>query len=107
MRGAWGEPCAALAERRLTALARSLEYAHPGAAASLREGLEETLAIARLGLGGALHHSPHDPPIEGLNRSIETRTRNVQCRRGGGGRIRHWVGAAWKTSGLGRPMLLA
>jgi len=39
-----------LAEAELEALARSLDRSHPGAAASLREGLAETLTIARLGV---------------------------------------------------------
>jgi putative transposase len=38
------------ARRLLENLARRLESAHPGAAASLREGLEETLTVMRLGL---------------------------------------------------------
>jgi putative transposase len=36
--------------RLLDNLARRLEHQHPGAAASLREGLEETLTVMRLGL---------------------------------------------------------
>jgi len=39
-----------LARRQLESLARRLEHQHPGAAASLREGLEETLTVMRLGL---------------------------------------------------------
>jgi putative transposase len=39
-----------LAEAELEALARSLDRSHPGAAASLREGLAETLTIIRLGV---------------------------------------------------------
>jgi putative transposase len=39
-----------LAEAELESLARSLERSHPGAAASLREGLAETLTITRLGV---------------------------------------------------------
>ena len=39
-----------LAEAELEGLARSLEHSHPGAAASLREGLAETLTITRLGV---------------------------------------------------------
>ena len=39
-----------VAEAELAALARSLERTHPGAAASLREGLAETLTITRLGV---------------------------------------------------------
>jgi putative transposase len=38
------------AQAELEGLARSLERAHPGAAASLREGLAETLTITRLGV---------------------------------------------------------
>ena len=38
------------ARRLLDSLARRLEHQHPGAAASLREGLEETLTVMRLGL---------------------------------------------------------
>jgi transposase-like protein len=38
------------ARRLLEGLARRLEHEHPGAAASLREGLEETLTVMRLGL---------------------------------------------------------
>jgi transposase-like protein len=34
----------------LESLARRLEHEHPGAAASLREGLDETLAVMRLEL---------------------------------------------------------
>lgn len=39
------------ARRLLENLARQLEHQHPGAAASLREGLEETLTVMRLALG--------------------------------------------------------
>jgi transposase-like protein len=38
------------ARRLLEGLAGRLEHQHPGAAASLREGLEETLTVMRLGL---------------------------------------------------------
>src|SRR4029078_8075592 len=38
------------AEAELTALASELDRTHPGAAASLREGLAETLTVLRLGL---------------------------------------------------------
>jgi transposase-like protein len=50
MRAAYHEPNALLAEATLEALAKSLDKAHPGAAASLREGLAETLTITRLGV---------------------------------------------------------
>ena len=38
------------ARRQLETLARQLEHQHPGAATSLREGLDETLTVMRLGL---------------------------------------------------------
>src|SRR5215218_7642836 len=43
-----GRPAGGQAE--LDALARELDRSHPGAAASLREGLAETLTITRLGV---------------------------------------------------------
>ena len=49
--------------RLLEGLARRLEHQHPGAAASLREGLEETLTVMRLGLPANLERvlSYHQP----------------------------------------------
>jgi transposase-like protein len=38
------------AQAALLALAKELERTHPGAAASLREGLDETLIVLRLGV---------------------------------------------------------
>jgi transposase-like protein len=50
MRAAYRNSDALAAEADLEALARQLSKAHPGAAASLREGLAETLTIGRLGV---------------------------------------------------------
>jgi putative transposase len=50
MRAAYRNPDPLHAEATLEALARSLKPAHPGAAASLSEGLAETLTITRLGV---------------------------------------------------------
>ena len=50
MRAAYRNPDPLVAHADLEALARELDRAHPGAAASLREGLAETLTIARLGV---------------------------------------------------------
>jgi putative transposase len=50
MRAAYRNADALAAEADLEALARQLSKAHPGAAASLREGLAETLTIGRLGV---------------------------------------------------------
>jgi transposase-like protein len=65
---AYALPDAALAERRLTQLAAGLERSHPGAAASLREGLAETLTLQRLGVTGALYRTLRSTnAIENLN----------------------------------------
>jgi putative transposase len=48
MRAAYRHSDPLVAQAELEALARELDRSHPGAAASLREGLPETLTIARL-----------------------------------------------------------
>jgi putative transposase len=50
MRAAYRNPDRLVAQAELEALARELDHSHPGAAASLREGLAETLTIGRLGV---------------------------------------------------------
>jgi transposase-like protein len=50
MRAASRNPDALIAQAELEALARELDRSHPGAAASLREGLAETLTVLRLGV---------------------------------------------------------
>jgi putative transposase len=50
MRAAYRHSDPLVAQAELEALARELDRSHPGAAASLREGLAETLTIARLGV---------------------------------------------------------
>ena len=50
MRAAYHADSALEAEALLTALARELDKSHPSAAASLREGISETLTVLRLGV---------------------------------------------------------
>jgi putative transposase len=50
MRRAYHHADPLVAQAELEALARELDRSHPGAAASLREGLAETLTITRLGV---------------------------------------------------------
>jgi hypothetical protein len=70
--------------RRLVRLASALQAQHPGAAASLREALEETLTLQSLGIGGALYRTLRiTNPIENLNGSIGHYTRNVKRWRAG------------------------
>lgn len=54
LRAAYGLSDAATAERELETLARHLDGIHPGAAASLRGGVSETLTVPRLQLGAQL-----------------------------------------------------
>jgi len=94
MHRAYDTPDAAQALAQLERLARALEREHPGAAASLREGLEETLTLQRLGLTGALYRSLRSTnAIENLNGSVARYARNVKRWRHGHMVLR-WVGAA-------------
>lgn len=91
---AWNSRDPALALKQLERLARSLEREHPGAASSLREGLEETLTVQRLGIDGALYLTLRSTnPIENLNGAVAHHTRNVKRWRDGQMVLR-WVGAA-------------
>jgi transposase-like protein len=91
---AWDSHDPGLAKRRLERLAGSLEAEHPGAAASVREGLEETLTLQRLGVSGALYRTLRSTnPIENLNGSVTGYTRNVKRWRSGSMIVR-WVSAA-------------
>jgi transposase-like protein len=91
---AWGKADPEAAERALRALAASLEEAHPGAAASIREGLGETLTISRLDLSPALVRTfKSTNPIESLNDGIRVVQRNVKRWRSGTMALR-WTAAA-------------
>jgi hypothetical protein len=93
LRQAWATSDVALARRQLERLAASLERAHPGAAASLREGLEETLTLQALGIDGALYRTLRSTnAIENLNGSVAAYTHHVKRWRGGS-MILRWVGA--------------
>lgn len=82
---------AALAERRLTQLAAGLERMHPGAAASLREGLVETLTLQRLGVTGTLYRTLRSTnAIENLNGLVGQFIRNVRRWRDGAMLVR-WI----------------
>jgi putative transposase len=64
---------------RLGALASELERTHPGAAASLREGLEETVTLQRLGIDGQLWRTLSSTnPIESMIEICRRTSRNVK-----------------------------
>ena len=94
LRDAWDLDSASRAARALERLPGSLEHDHPGAAASIREGLDETLTVQRLGLTGALQRTLRTTNIiENLNGSVERYARNVKRWRGGQ-MIQRWVASA-------------
>lgn len=93
LRAAWSKTDAGAAERELRGLARALEAAHPGAAASILEGLEETLTITRLGLPPSLHRTfKTTNPIESMISIARDATRNVKRWRDGKMALR-WIAA--------------
>jgi putative transposase len=64
---------------RLRVLAGELERSHPGAAASLREGLEETLTVTRLGVRGRLKRTlVSTNPCESMIETVRRISRNVK-----------------------------
>jgi putative transposase len=94
LKEAWSLGDADVAKRRLERLASSLEADHPGAAASVLEGLDETLTLQRLGIGGTLYEKLRSTnAIENLNSGIATYSRNVKRWKGGSMVVR-WVSAA-------------
>lgn len=94
MRKAWRRTDVTLARKELEALARRLEETNIDAARSLREGLEETLTIQRLGVGQVLARTLRTTnALESMNEIIRTRTRNVKHWQNGDMRER-WVAAA-------------
>jgi putative transposase len=91
---AWKTNDAKLARRQLERLASSLQSDHPGAAASVREGLEETLTLQGLSITGALYRTLRTTnPIENLNGLIADYTHNVKRWRDGQMVLR-WVASA-------------
>jgi putative transposase len=94
LKDAWTASDADLGRRQLQRLASSLQGKHPGAAASLREGLDETLTVQALGITGALYRTLRTTnPIENLNGSVARYCRNVK-RWGDGQMVLRWVASA-------------
>ena len=93
LRAAWAEPDYGRALASLEALARQLETSHPGAAASLREGLEETLTLTRLGVTGPLKAVlASTNPVESMIQIVRATQRNVKRWRSGEMALR-WTAA--------------
>ncbi len=93
LRKAWRNPEATQAESELRSIASSLADRHPGAAASILEGLEETLTVTRLGITGSLARSLRTTnPIESMISIARTTARNVKRWRSGKMALR-WTAA--------------
>ena len=93
LRAAWATADHAEAQGQLESLARELEHPHPGAAASLREGLAETLTVQRLGVTGKLKKTLDSTnPIESMIECIRRSSRNVKRWQNGNMALR-WTAA--------------
>ena len=79
MRRAWAETDHDRALEQLQRLATELDHTHPGAAASLREGMEETLTVTRLGITGKLKLTLQSTnPCESMISTVRVIHRNVK-----------------------------
>jgi hypothetical protein len=84
MRQAYHAESALKAEALLAELARELDKTHPGAAASLREGMAETLTILRLGVPPTLARTLRSTnPIESMIEICREHAKNVKRWRDG------------------------
>lgn len=80
--------------RRLEQQAKQLQILYPSAAASLREGLEETFTVNRMGLPSILSRSLHTTNIiESPNAGVRMRTGRV-CNWQNGKMVLRWATAA-------------
>jgi putative transposase len=79
IRGAWSLEDPDLAEQRLEQLVGELDRTWPDAAGSLREGLEDTLTLMRLGIGGQLAKTLCSTnPCESMIEIVRHTQRNVK-----------------------------
>jgi putative transposase len=96
MRAAYRNPDPLVAEAELEALAGSLDRSHPGAAASLREGLAETLTILRLGV---------PPTLARTLRSTNSIESMIEICRDHAANVKRWQNGQmvlrWVAAGMG------
>jgi transposase-like protein len=95
LRAAWALSNHVEAIDRLRVLADELTRSHPGAAASLREGLEETVTVTRLGIRGPLKRTLESTnPCESMIECVRRSSRNVK----------HWqsgdMALRWTAAGM-------
>ena len=96
MRRAYHLPDPLVAQAELEALARELDRSHPGAAASLREGLAETITIGRLGV---------PPTLARTLRSTNTIESMIEICRDHAANVKRWQDGQmvlrWIAAGMG------
>jgi len=93
MRAAWALTDAELAEQRMQLLASELDRTWPDAAGSLREGMDDTLTLMHLGIGGQLAKTLCSTnPCESMIEIVRYTQRNVKRWRDGDMRKR-WTAA--------------
>jgi transposase-like protein len=96
MRAAYRNPDPLVAQADLEALARELDRSHPGAAASLREGLPETLTVGRLGV---------PPTLARTLRSTNTIESMIEICRDHAANVKRWQDGQmvlrWMAAGMG------
>ena len=99
MRSAYHADSALAAQALLEGLAAELDKTHPGAAASLREGMAETLTVLRLGvpptLAGALRSTN---AVESMISITRNHSRNIKRWRDGQMALR-WCAAGMVEAG--------
>jgi putative transposase len=99
MRHAYHAESALQAEAELQALARELDKTHPGAAASLREGMAETLTVLRLGVPPTLARTLRSTnSIESMIGICREHSKNVKRWRDGTMALR-WCAAGMLEAG--------
>jgi transposase-like protein len=95
MRTAYRAASALDAQAQLSTLARELDKTHPGAAASLREGMAETLTVLRLGV---------PPTLARTLRSTNTIESMISICRDHAGNVKRWqdgtMALRWCAAGM-------
>ena len=95
LRRAWRETDYDRALEQLKRLATELEHTHPGAAGSLREGMQETLTVIKLGIKGKLRRTLESTnPCESMIDTVRRTQRNVKRWRDGE------MGLRWTAAGM-------
>jgi putative transposase len=95
LRAAWAEDDHGRALDQLRLLVGELDRSHPGAAGSLREGIEETLTLSRLGIRGQLKRTlASTNPCESMFEIVRRTQRNVKRWSSGE------MGLRWTAAGM-------